>query len=607
MKLPHAPYLFMMAVGEFSITKDTWRGKEVSYYVEPEFAPHARMIFGNTPEMIEFFSNRVGVPYPWEKYSQVVVRDFVSGAMENTSATVHFSALQHDAREHLDETYEDYISHELFHQWFGDLVTCESWANLTLNEGFATYGEYLWKAYKYGQDEAEQHIEGDLRTYLGETRFKQEPLIRYHHDSPDDMFDAHSYQKGGLVLHMLRYYLGDAMFFEGIKRYLIRHAYTEVEIDELRLVMEEVSGEDLNWFFDQWYLRPGHPALLISHSQEQGAWNVKVKQIQMGEDFRFPVRLDMVTGGQHESFQVWVESTDTTFRLPASTTPDNVVFDADKTLLADISEEKPQAAWIAQLQTAENYRQKSQAIERLKYGTRDAAVDAAMLALLQDKYWGLRVQALGYLSAVSRETSREIAASVVGLLQDPVAAVRRAALDFFVMQSLNLSDKVPAPLQDQMLAAFERAAGDSSYRVQEGALRVLHLYDPAKGSARVKAMLPDVHPRMVPVVADILIEDEDPSVMPWIASRLAADRSAMGRGSMVRILGYASSKPKLKAEAIRLLQDIATHDDNWWIRYAAFRNLEDSLDDKAVKEFFQARLDAEPNEMLQRYLKKALE
>ncbi|HCN82935.1 MAG TPA: alanyl aminopeptidase, partial [Sphingobacteriaceae bacterium] len=149
---PHSTYLTMIAAGDFVITKDKWRDLEVSYYMEPKYAPYARMIFGKTPEMIGFFSEKMGIDFPWDKYSQIVVRDFVSGAMENTSATVLFERMNMDEGQYLDESYEDIVSHELFHHWFGDLVTAESWSNLPLNESFATYGEYLWDEYKYGRD-----------------------------------------------------------------------------------------------------------------------------------------------------------------------------------------------------------------------------------------------------------------------------------------------------------------------------------------------------------------------------------------------------------------------------------------------------------------------
>ena len=146
--LPFALYLVMMAIGDFTIVHDRWRDIPVDYYVEHAYAPYAKKIFGNTPEMIEFFSQKLDFDFPWPKYSQVVVRDYVSGAMENVSATLHGDFIQRNSRELLDQTFEDVISHELFHQWFGDLVTCESWSNIPLNESFATYGQYLWNEYK---------------------------------------------------------------------------------------------------------------------------------------------------------------------------------------------------------------------------------------------------------------------------------------------------------------------------------------------------------------------------------------------------------------------------------------------------------------------------
>lgn len=258
---PHAPYLAMVAIGNWTITTDK-RSEDlpIHYYTEPEYARHANMVFGNTPEMIDFFGKITGVEYPWDKFDQVVVRDFVSGAMENTGAVVHNIRLQHDERKHLDETEEDYISHELFHHWFGDLVTCESWANLVLNEGFATYGEYLWREHKYGKDYADELLEQwrvlTMYSYYNEYGETPAPVVNYHYRNPDAMFNTNSYQKGALILHHLRGYLGDAVFFAGIRRYLTQHAYGTAELDDLRMAFEAVSGEDLHWFFNLWYLHP---------------------------------------------------------------------------------------------------------------------------------------------------------------------------------------------------------------------------------------------------------------------------------------------------------------------------------------------------------------
>ena len=218
--LPAAPYLTMIAVGEYGIVKDRYKNIEVSYYLEPQYVKYAKQIFGDTPEMISYFSNLLGVEYPWEKYAQIAVRDYVSGAMENTTATVFGDYIQRTEKELLDATGVDIIAHELFHQWFGNLVTCESWSNLPLNESFANYSEYIWLSHKYGKDEGDEHLQKDLEIYLNESKMKQANLIRFYYNDKEEMFDGHSYSKGGRVLHMLRNYVGDEAFFASLKLYL---------------------------------------------------------------------------------------------------------------------------------------------------------------------------------------------------------------------------------------------------------------------------------------------------------------------------------------------------------------------------------------------------
>lgn len=259
---PHAPYLTMLAVGNWVRVKDSlpWpidpnlRKKEtlpIEYLVEPQFKDDAKMIFGNTPEMIQFFSQYTGVKYPWDKYSQVVVRDFVSGAMENTTATVHMEQLQHDKYDHIDDTYEDYISHELFHQWFGDYVTAENWSDLTLNESFATYGEYLWREFKYGKSDANQWLYSTEKSIYNPGNFN--PLLNHHYVNINQQFDGVRYQKGACILHLLRQFIGDDAFRTSMKQYLETFAYESAEVDDWRQIIEEVTGMDMKPFFNVWY------------------------------------------------------------------------------------------------------------------------------------------------------------------------------------------------------------------------------------------------------------------------------------------------------------------------------------------------------------------
>lgn len=335
-KLPHAPYLTMMAVGNWALIKDNWRGKPVNYLVEKKFEPYAKMIFGNTPAMMEFFSKYLGVDYPWDKYSQVVVRDFVSGAMENTSATVHMEQLQHTPREHADETYEDYISHELFHQWFGNLVTTESWSNITLNESFATYGEYLWREHFYGKDNAESLLAELRDQYKSYGVDEEKHLVRYQYQDPGELFDNISYQKGACILHMLRHTIGEQAFRDGLKLYLSNNKFKTAEVADLRLAFEEITGQDLNWFFNQWYFDWGHPEIYLSlESVKSGNWKLKIDQTTSHRNtFVFPVKIKYsVNGIKYEKIHFANERT--SYVDLGKIKPDWYVFDADNSLLCD--------------------------------------------------------------------------------------------------------------------------------------------------------------------------------------------------------------------------------------------------------------------------------
>lgn len=340
-KQPHAPYLVMMAVGQWAEVKDQWKGRPVNYYVEKEYEATARLIFGKTPEMISFFSDYTGVEYPWSKYSQVVVRDFVSGAMENTSTVVHMGGLQHTARQHIDDTYEDYISHELFHHWFGDLVTTESWSNITLNESFATYGEYLWREFKYGRDNADGLLEEFRFYYDFVSRFGDEAkLVRYDYHSREDVFDIISYQKGALILHMLRKQIGDDAFRAGMKLYLTRNSFKSAEVAQLRMAFEEVTGLDLNWFFNQWYFDKKRPEIALNSDwdAETSRWTLHINQTQTHRNtYVLPLTLKWSVNGTVTSKNITVDSRIEDFSITLPAKPEWWLFDADNTLLADVT------------------------------------------------------------------------------------------------------------------------------------------------------------------------------------------------------------------------------------------------------------------------------
>ncbi len=424
----HAPYLFMMAVGEFAVVKERWNDIMLEYYVEPEYRERAKDIFPYTPEMLTFFSEKLGIKYPWQKYAQVVVRDFVSGAMENTTAVVFGEFMNEKSYGRLYN--EKVVAHEMFHHWFGDYVTTESWANLTMNEGFANYSEYLWLEEKYGRDEADYHWLQELRGYLSEGAFH--PLIYYGYADKEDMFDRHSYNKGGLVLHMLRNYVGDDAFWAALNLYLTRNAYTEVEADELRLAFEDVTGKDLVWFFDQWYFKAGHPELNIIYGYDEAAKKalVTVEQKQNAKEmpaiFQLPVAIDIYTApGEKMRKEVTIDQRLQTFEFEVEEQPKLMIFDADRVLLAITEENKTLEEYEFQFYNAPLFLDKYEAMQSL---VQSDTIDTEKLfsTALEDDFYVLRAFGVYQLEMSKEATKRKI----VDLARnDTDTEVRSAALD----------------------------------------------------------------------------------------------------------------------------------------------------------------------------------
>jgi len=470
MDLPHAPYLVMMAVGPFEVIKDSWRGREVSYYVEPEYKNVAQRIFGNTPEMMELFSNKLGVDYPWAKYSQIVVREFVSGAMENTSATVHMDGLQRNERQLIDETNEDYVSHELFHQWFGDLVTCESWSNTPLNESFATYGEYIWKDYKYGREEADYSRAFDLNVYLRESKTKQVNLIRFEYDKIDDMFDRHSYQKGGCILHLLRKELGDDAFFASLKLYLEKNKFQPVEVHNLRLAFEEVTGRDLNWFFNQWFMDRGHPVLDITYHYDASAKNVTVTIRQQQDTsgirlFRLNLETDIYLANSVEHKKIVVTKKEETFTFPVNEKPLLVNVDATKTLVGQKFDYHSAAEWLYQYYHAPLYLDRLEAVKAVPDNYAANSPEAKLiLDAANDKHWHIRTTAIKKIKLPAHPDSTELQKLLMNIARnDSKSSVRAAAIN-------KLNEQFSG---NSLTGFYKELLNDSSYLVMTAAMEAL--------------------------------------------------------------------------------------------------------------------------------------
>lgn len=470
MTLPHSPYLFFMGVGDYAVIKDYWKGKEVNYYVEREYAPVAKKIFGNTPEMISYFSKITGVEYPWNKYAQITGRDYVSGAMENTTATLHQESAQQDARELTDENrWESTIAHELFHQWFGDYVTAESWSNLTLNESFANYSQTLWNQYKYGADAGDAENYTNIQSYLRGNNSEKD-LVRFYYADREDMFDAVSYQKGGAILHMLRNHIGDSAFFKGLNLYLTTNKFKSAEAAHLRLALEETSGKDLSWFFNEWYYGSGHPKLDINYSYVDSLKAIKVivKQTQKtGKIFRIPTYIDIYTGDKKTRNLIWLENAVDTFTFSADKNPELINFDGDKVLLCEKKENKNIDNYVHQYHFAGNYLDRREAVEFCGRKMDNPKAIQLLKDALKDPYAGIRELALSKIDLKKESNRKEFELTIASLLSKEKKKLVKANMIKALGNTLNLTYK----------ETYLQYIKDSSYSVSGEALTALSNVD----------------------------------------------------------------------------------------------------------------------------------
>ena len=494
MDLPNAPYLFFMGVGDYAIVKDKYKKMDVDYYVEKEYAPGAKRIFGETPAMIGFFEKITGVPYQWPKYDQIVGREYVSGAMENTTATLHQDGAYQNARELSDgNVWESVIAHELFHHWFGDLVTAESWSNLTVNESFANYSEYMWDQFRHGQDEADANAFKEMQGYLM-SGSDDKNLVRFYYKDMMEMFDAVSYNKGGRILNMLRNYVGDSAFFKSLNEYLVKNKFKSAEAQQLRLAFEDVTGKDLNWFWNQWYYGSGQPDLNISYDYNDGKARVIVDQTDKSDKvFKVPVTIDVYSNAANKkSYKVWLQNRADTFYFASATKPSFINVDADKVLLCTKTDNKTAEEFEQQYKFAGKYLDRREALDY--FGKNKLS----QLALgLNDKYYGLRLftlekfdQTKGYTVPSVLTVIEQIAA------KDPSKKVQAKALEILA----KVNDKKYEPL-------FTKFVNDSSYSVAGAALEGLVKLQPTQAYDLAKKYSNDARGKLGSVVSKVIMQN----------------------------------------------------------------------------------------------------
>lgn len=480
MDQPNAPYLFMMAVGDFKIYKDTYKGKEVSYYLEPKYAPYAKQIFWKTPDMMNFYSKMLGVEYPWAKYSQIVVTDFFGGAMENTSATVHGGYVQKTERELLDDNEESTVAHELFHQWFGDYVTAESWSNLTMNESFATFGEVLWHGHDEGQDAEDRSRYGKLQNYLRSQKNGDSPILaRFHYKNKDDMFDNISYSKGSIILYAIKNQMGDEAFFKSLNHYLTTNAYKSGETHQLRLSMEEVTGKDWSPYFNQWYYQGGNPILNIEYGYANGKATIAVKQVQESsvQTFSLPLKVDYHVNGTKIRKEILIDQREQNFSFDIPSQPVFVDLDPDKILVGEVIDNKKIADYLYQYKNVPTYYNR---IEAIKYATKNKSHDAQLILLagLKDQQDDLRTLSIKAIDLGDTHIKDEAIKTLFYIAKNDKKTTSRA----------NALIKLAATGDVSYKALMEESIQNQSYNVIAGGIIGLTKYAAAEGEKALSSL-----------------------------------------------------------------------------------------------------------------------
>ncbi|NET54663.1 MAG: M1 family metallopeptidase [Symploca sp. SIO2E6] len=500
----HPTYLMTLAVGDFAVIQDKWQGLPVTYYVEKGREADACRSMGKTPQMMEFLSERFGYSYPYPKYAQVCVDDFIFGGMENTSTTLLTDRCLLDERASIDnQRTESLVVHELAHQWFGDLVVIKHWSHAWIKEGMASYTEVFWTEQEYGKDDAAYYLLNEARSYLSEdiSRYRR-PMVTHVYREAIELYDRHLYEKGACVYHMIRSELGDELFWQAIQTFVQGNAHNTVETIDLLRAIEKATGRNLLFLFDQYVFRGGHPDYKVAYSWDADSQLAKVTvsqtQVKAGKknseselfDLKIPIAFGYIQENsdspEFKTLTVRVHEQEQSFYFPLEKKPDFISFDAGNNHLKTVSLEYPTPELKAQLKHDPDPISRIYAGQGLAKKGSLEAVHALTEALGFDAFWGVRKEAAKQLGKVKLDQST---IALMNGLQDNDARVRRSVVEVLGKIKTLESYEVIKQLVE---------VGDPSYYVEAAAAKAL--------GGMVSGNLHDLEPEVLELLMQVLKE-----------------------------------------------------------------------------------------------------
>jgi aminopeptidase N len=462
--LPHSTYLIFFAAGPYVVIRDSLGTLPVNYWVYPQDENKVVPTYGKTTKMVEFFNRTFGYDYPWQKYDQISVPS--GGGAESTSATAMTDRIMVDEKHEPEFSAIRLVSHELAHQWWGDLITLRSWAHTWVNESFATYSDYLYLRYEKGEEEGALNLQGKLAAYLHEaqTRYVR-PIVSDRYEQPGDMFDAHTYPKGALVLHMLRNLLGDTAFFDTLKHFLHRFAFDVVDTGDFMRSVKTVTGQNLDWFFDQWLFKPGHPVFDVRSDWVPARKVITLRVVQVQDFslgipvFQVPVTVAVVTPAGKSITTIWLRRREEIFEFPSESMPLLVRFDEGNILLKELHFPKDQEELFYQLRNDDVIGRMSAANDLLRFKDDPKTIDALAVAAQKDSFWAVRQNAV---ESLGKQADQQI------------LTLKKTAID--THPSVRISSlAILGSRKDPNLTGFflERFAKDGSDAVRAESLRAI--------------------------------------------------------------------------------------------------------------------------------------
>ena len=605
-EVPHVTYLTSFVVGKFEEMTQESNGVPLRYNFPASKKEDVLRYFGETPRMIKVFEDLTGVKYPYPKYDQTTVHDFVAGGEENLDATTLGMQYYPDASSEEDFAVSyslqfqrpvDLVSHELAHQWFGDLVTCSDWAHAWLNEGFASYFQELYLEKTRGRDEAVWHLERRLEEYFDEdeTEYRR-PIVERRYVSPDDLFDSHLYPKAAACIQELRFLMGDEAFFRGINAYLKAFSLSVADTDDLRKALEKSSGMQLQEFFEQAFHRPGHPEFEVDYAWDdgRGTATLHVRQVQITDDgtpvYRLPCEVAFYVGGNRSAFKVLLESADQTLTFTLPSRPTVVEFDPGHWLLKKLRFSKSIDLLLNQLRGSESAWSRVDAARELGKLKSDMAVEGLARAAAQERFWFARSLAYGALG----ETGTDRALKAIfdaGAPED-----RRARRGFAEALGKFKDEKA----REELLRLL--GSDESPYVRCEAALALARSWPEGAFSHLKEAMkVHTANETLAEACIAAMGKLKEPEVNGIILGSLVEGRPARVR---VGALKAIKERGRILDDEVPIIREILRSVKEFRVRLQAVNNLIRPLGDVRFVDDMKACADSEPHYSIKR---KALE